>query len=76
MRKLSKILWGIALIAIGGIFGLNAFGVTDIEVFFDGWWTLFIIAPCLVGIFSEREKTSNIEVRAEIIDIKKTGSTP
>ena len=60
MKKLSKILWGIALIAIGGIFALNAFGVTDIEVFFDGWWTLFIIVPCLVGIFSEREKTGNI----------------
>lgn len=60
MKKLSKILWGIALVAIGGIFALNAFGVTDIEVFFDGWWTLFIIVPCLIGIFSEREKTGNI----------------
>lgn len=60
MRKLSKILWGIALIAIGGIFALNAFGVTDIEIFFDGWWTLFIIVPCFIGIFSEREKTGNI----------------
>ena len=60
MKKLSKILWGIALIAIGGIFALNAFGITDIEVFFDGWWTLFIIVPCFIGIFSEREKTGNI----------------
>ena len=60
MRKLSKILWGIVLIAIGGIFALNAFGITDIELFFDGWWTLFIIVPCFIGIFSEREKTSNI----------------
>lgn len=60
MKKLSKILWGIALIVIGGIFALNAFGITDIEVFFDGWWTLFIIVPCFIGIFSEREKTGNI----------------
>lgn len=60
MKKLSKILWGLALIAIGGIFALNAFGITDIEVFFDGWWTLFIIVPCFIGIFSEREKTGNI----------------
>lgn len=60
MKKISKILWGIALIAIGGIFALNAFGITDIEVFFDGWWTLFIIVPCFIGIFSEREKTGNI----------------
>ena len=60
MRKSSKILWGIALIAIGGIFALNAFGVTDIQLFFDGWWTLFIIVPCFIGIFSEREKIGNI----------------
>lgn len=60
MKKISKILWGIALIAIGGIFALNAFGITDIKVFFDGWWTLFIIVPCFVGIFSDREKTGNI----------------
>ena len=60
MKKTGKILWGLALIAIGGIFALNAFGITDIEVFFDGWWTLFIIVPCFIGIFSEREKTGNI----------------
>lgn len=60
MKKVSKILWGIALIVIGGIFALNALGVTDIEIFFDGWWTLFIIIPCLIGIFSERDKVGNI----------------
>ena len=51
MKKLSKILWGLALIAIGGIFALNAFGITDIEVFFDGWWTLFNIIGLLIGVF-------------------------
>ena len=60
MKKLSNILWGVVLVLVGGIFALNALGITDVEVFFDGWWTLFIIVPCLVGIFSEREKTGNI----------------
>lgn len=60
MNKTSKILWGLVLIMVGGIFSLNAFGLTDIKVFFDGWWTLFIIVPCFVGIFNEREKTGNI----------------
>lgn len=60
MKKLSKMLWGVALILVGGIFALNAFGITDVEVFFDGWWTLFIIVPCFIGIFSDREKTGNI----------------
>ena len=60
MKKISKILWGAVLIAIGVIFSLTAFGITDIKVFFDGWWTLFIIVPCFIGIFTDREKTGNI----------------
>lgn len=60
MKKLSSILWGLVLVAIGVIFALNALNVTDIDVFFDGWWTLFIIVPCTVGLFTEREKTGNI----------------
>ena len=60
MKKISKILWGAVLIAIGVIFSLNAFGITDNKVFFDGWWTLFIIVPCFIGIFTDREKTGNI----------------
>ena len=60
MKKITKILWGVALIVVGGIFALNAFGITDIEIFFDGWWTLFIIVPCFIGLFNEREKTGNL----------------
>ena len=60
MKKSSKIIWGVALILIGGIFALKAFGVIDIDIFFDGWWTLFIIIPSFVGIFNDREKTGNI----------------
>ena len=60
MKKVSSIIWGIVLVAAGVIFSLNAFGITDINVFFDGWWTLFIIIPCAVGIFTEREKMGNI----------------
>ena len=60
MKKFNGILWGIVLVALGIIFALNALNVTDIDVFFDGWWTLFIIIPCLIGLFTEREKTGNI----------------
>lgn len=28
--------------------------------FFDGWWTLIIIIPCLIGLFTDREKTGNL----------------
>lgn len=60
MKKLTKILWGIVLVAAGVLFALNALGVTDYDVFFDGWWTLFIIIPCTVGLFTENDKWGNI----------------
>lgn len=60
MKKFSSVIWGIVLIAVGAIFALNALNITNIDVFFDGWWTLFIIVPCTVGLFTDREKTGNI----------------
>lgn len=60
MNKVSNILWGFVLIIIGVIFGLNALGMTDINIFFDGWWTLFIIIPCFIDLFKNGNKTGNI----------------
>ena len=60
MNKTSNLLWGILLIVIGIIFGLNALDITDINIFFDGWWTLFIIIPCFIDLFKEKDKTGNI----------------
>ena len=60
MKKASSVLWGIVLIAAGVILALNVFDIADIDIFFDGWWTLFIIVPCTIGLFTEREKTGNI----------------
>ncbi|MBE6632609.1 MAG: hypothetical protein E7623_07950 [Ruminococcaceae bacterium] len=60
MKKISSVLWGIVLVAIGVVFALNAFGITNIDVFFDGWWTLFIIVPCAIRLFTERDKMGNI----------------
>ncbi len=59
MNKKSNIIWGIILVAAGLLFALNALNITDVELFFDGWWTLFIIVPCAVGLFTERDKTGN-----------------
>ena len=60
MKNFRNVLWGIVLIAVGIIIGANALGIADIDIFFDGWWTLFIIVPCFIGLFNEREKTGNI----------------
>lgn len=35
-------------------------GITNINIFFDGWWTLFIIIPCFIGLLKENEKTGNL----------------
>lgn len=60
MKNTDRVIWGIILVAIGVIFALNAFGITNINVFFNGWWTLFIIIPCFAGLFTERQKTGNL----------------
>ena len=60
MQKATKIIWGIILIAVGALFALNALGLTTFHLFFDGWWSLFIIIPCTIGLFTERDKTGNL----------------
>lgn len=60
MNKISNLLLGIILVVIGIIFGLNALDITDINVFFDGWWTLFIIVPCFIGLFKNEDKSGNL----------------
>lgn len=60
MKKVGHVIWGIVLIAIGTVFALNAMDITDIDIFFDGWWTVFIIVPCAIGLITERDKTGNL----------------
>lgn len=60
MNKIKSIIWGIILVAVGVIFALNALGITDIDIFFEGWWTLFIIVPCFIGIFTSNEKFGSV----------------
>lgn len=58
--KLSNMLWGVFLILLGIILGLNSLEITDIDIFFDGWWTLFIIVPCFIDLFNEKDKTGSL----------------
>ena len=58
--KLISIIVGIIVIAVGVIVALDAFNVVNITLFFDGWWTLFIIIPCGIGLFTEKEKIGNV----------------
>lgn len=60
MKKTSNVLWGIVLVAAGVLIALNAMEIISINIFFEGWWTLFIIVPCAIGLFTEREKLGNL----------------
>lgn len=60
MKQIKPIIWGIAIIALGVIFGGNALGLFELNVFFDGWWTLFIIVPSVISLITEKEKLSSL----------------
>lgn len=50
----NTIIWGLIIIAVGVIFLGNALNIWNIEIFFNGWWTLFIIIPSVVGLFKKQ----------------------
>lgn len=58
--KLYNVLIGVAFIAMGIGFAGEIFHWWEFNPFFDGWWTLFIIIPCLVGLFTGKEKTGSL----------------
>lgn len=60
MKKISTVIVGIVFIIVGVIVGLNSFGITNINIFSDGWWTLFIIIPAINGLVTDEEKTGSI----------------
>ena len=60
MARPNRIIWGLLLVAAGVLCGLNALDITDVDVLFDGWWTLFLIIPCGIGIFTGRDKWGNL----------------
>lgn len=58
--KFSNIVWGIVFLGLGVIFLGNNLKFWDVEVFFEGWWTLFIIVPSFIGIFKKGSRLSSL----------------
>lgn len=58
--KKENVLWGLGFIIVGILVLVNALEIIEINVFFKGWWTLFIIVPCFVNIFKDNDKTASI----------------
>ena len=59
-NNISSVLWGVLFIVAGVGFVGNAFGLWNFELFFNGWWTLFIIIPAINGLVTDEEKTGSI----------------
>ena len=59
MEKTKSLILGIILIVVGIILGLNALNITNINIFFAGWWSLFIIVPSFVGLFTNKDKIAS-----------------
>ena len=58
MKKSKAIIWGIILIAAGLLWALSSLDLVEVNIFFDGWWTLFIIVPSAISFFTSRDKIS------------------
>ncbi len=60
MRKyIGNVLWGLLFIGAGiGLIG-NALEFWDYKLFFDGWWTLFIIIPAFISMVQTGPKISS-----------------
>lgn len=60
MKQAKAIIWGLAIITLGVIFGGNALGLFNFNVFFDGWWTLFIIVPSAISLITEKNRFASL----------------
>lgn len=61
MRKQwTRILLGLILVLAGVGYAGNALHLWHFGLFFDGWWTLFIIVPCLLSIVDHGFEAGNV----------------
>lgn len=58
-RSAGAFVVGILFVLLGVAIGLSAFGI-HLNFYFDGWWTLFIIIPCFVGLFEKKNRFSSL----------------
>jgi predicted membrane protein len=56
----SRANWGLIFVLIGAVLAGRAFGILDFNIFFHGWWTLFIIIPSALGLSDRGNRTSSI----------------
>ena len=50
MKKANGLFIGLLFIVVGFLYACSALDFIDFSIFFPGWWTLFIIVPCLYAL--------------------------
>ena len=59
-NKISNVVWGLLLILIGIGYAGGNLGIWDFNIFFRGWWTLFILVPCIINLIQYGPNGGNI----------------
>ena len=55
MKKASGAFIGLLFIIVGLLYACSALDFIDFTIFFPGWWTLFIIVPCIYALTRKKE---------------------
>lgn len=55
MKKANGLIVGLIFIVVGLLYACSALDIFDFSIFFPGWWTLFIIVPCIYALTRKNE---------------------
>lgn len=55
MKKANGVIIGSLFILVGLLYAGSALNLFEFTIFFPGWWTLFIIVPCLYALTRAKE---------------------
>ena len=55
MKKANGVIIGSLFIIVGLLYACRALDIFHFSVFFPGWWTLFIIVPCIYALTRKNE---------------------
>ena len=53
-KNKGSLIFGIIILLLGVIFLGNSLSLWNIDIFFDGWWTLLIIIPSFIGMIKDK----------------------
>lgn len=59
-NRISNVVWGLLLILIGIGYAGGNLGFWDFNIFFRGWWTLFILVPCVINLIQYGPNGGNV----------------